>query len=172
MLISKEELELLGSEVVKMLDDEEYYPDAFWILSQKIIHGIIYSNKKMIKFPSEWKDLCEHNAIVKVHGNIRKFSPKKWNEARNKYGLVDADKPYKGIYEFIHLMVSRNIYNTIKKLITTQTREKGSCSAKTLESFDVADITALDDFRIIEDKINIEWLDKRLGFATKGEDDE
>jgi hypothetical protein len=132
----------------------------------------MFSNKKMIKFPSEWKDTCMHNAIIKVHGNVRKFSPDKWNAARNKSGLVSVDKPYKGVYEFIHLMVCRNIYNSIKKLITQQTKEKSIYTLDTIDSSEVADIASLEDFMLVDDKITIEWLEKRLGHKLEGEEDE
>lgn len=169
MLIDEKELEILGEAVLKMVVSEEYNPPEFWVLSQKIIHGIIYSNKKMARFPSDWKDTCEYNALVKVVANVRKFSPDKWNDARNKAGLESVERPYKGVYEFIHLIAVRNIYNTINKHITNQKREK---SMYKQNDMDLADISSFEDYKSVEDKINVEWIEKRLGFKLEGDNDE
>lgn len=171
MLIDDKELKILGEAVLEMIEYPDHNPVEFWTISQKIIHGIIYSNKKMGKFPIDWKDTCEHNALVKVVGNIHKFSPVKWNDARNKSGLASVERPYKGVYEFIHLVAIRNIYNTINKLITNQKREK-SMSAGRHDELDLADIASFDDFNVVDAKINVEWIEKRLGFKFEGDNDE
>lgn len=172
MLIDEKELVILGRCVLKMIDTPEYNPTEFWTISQKIIHGFVQSNEKMVKFTSDWKEACEFNALVKVEANIRKFSPEKWDVARKAKKHSKVDSYDKGIYEYIHLIAKRNIYNTIRDL--TIAHEKGkSLSSLNSNDYDmIVDIHALDDFFQIEENINIELLEKRVGFTTEREEDE
>ena len=152
-----------------MIEDPEYNPTEFWTLSQKIIHGIIQSNKKMVKFTSDWKEACEFNAIVKVEANVRKFSPLKWDEARKAKKHSKVESYDKGIYEYVHLIAMRNIYNTIRDLTKSSAKAKGVIS--TIADIDMADLNSMDDFIDAEEQINYDLLEKRVGFTTEGEED-
>lgn len=171
MLISDKELQQLGKAVLLMIDDPEYNPVEFWTISQKIIHGIIQANKKMVKFTLDWKELCEYNALIKVSANVRKFSTVKWDEARESKKQSKVDSYDKGIYEYIHLIAVRNIYNTVRDLTIAHEKNK-KMRPNGSDDFDVVDIHALEDFFEVENQINVEWLEKRVGFQTERDEDE
>lgn len=173
MLITETELQEYGCAVIQMLEDPDANPEAFWTISKKIVHGIIQSNKKMVKFTQSWKDTCEFNALIKLANNARRFDIVKFNECQ----CSDKYKKYtklwsleKAIYEYYHLIAMRNIYNSVRDL--TNSTKKNLDTGFTSEGCDLADLNSFDDFREAEDRVDIAWLDKRVGFLTEEENED
>lgn len=173
MLISESELIQYGAAVVEMLEDENANPEPFWTISAKIIHGIIQSNKKMVKFTSDWKDTCEFNALLKLANNCRKFDISRFKECQASEEYKKYKKLWsleKAIYEYYHLMAVRNIYNSIRDLTKEHDTRKSLFTGSS--EIDIADTNAIIDFFNMEDRVDAEWLEKRVGFTVEEENDD
>ena len=84
MLVSQSDFIRLGAVVVYMLEHEDT-PLDFWLISDKIIDRLL-NTKGMATVHENVKEEAKFNARIKLHANIRKFSPTRWHQARADRG--------------------------------------------------------------------------------------
>lgn len=154
MLISDTEFARLGDLVMAMLASDET-PVEFWLISDKIIDAHLNA-KRMCRVPEEVKEGAKFFARVKLHANIRKFSPAKWHSARESKGHKPLPDNNKGIYEFVCLIVRNNIIKTI-----TDTTKRSSIGYN-VPIFDLASTSDIMDIAMIDFSITKHWLDTKL----------
>lgn len=158
MLVSQSDFIRLGAVVVYMLEHEDT-PLDFWLISDKIIDRLL-NTKGMATVHENVKEEAKFNARIKLHANIRKFSPTRWHQARADRGQKPLQDHNKGVYEFVCLVSRNSILNTL-----TATTRKAATHRK-VEMFDLADPYSKVDTEAVDLEITKYWLDRKL--ASQG----
>lgn len=120
MLISQTDLEILEDEWTKLLNTT-IFSNKLAEICVKVTKRILHT-KAYITYPTEWKELAETDAIIKILKTLPKYNNTKAQESRTLHR--QEENVGKGMYRFLVLVATSGIYSSIAKSIKFQNINK------------------------------------------------